>query len=102
MRTPIGLVLLMALPLAGCGQSTPVSPAAPPPPTAISSAAGPNGASATASSSAGVALPFHAEVGWDKMQGTDVSLCTVPLPEGKVYLMRNTLSGPAEGTHLGT
>lgn len=92
MRTPFALVLVLVLCLAGCAQSsdTPAAPAAPLAPTAVLS-----------SSPGDVDVPFHSEVAWTKVEGSQTSLCTQVLPEGKVYLMRNTQTGTAVSTHLG-
>jgi hypothetical protein len=49
----------------------------------------------------GVEVPFHSEIAWSKVERSDVALCVVPPPAGRVYLMRNTLSGTAVSTHLG-
>ena len=96
MSRRIVVVLVSLLCLAGCSQSanSPAAPGAPLAPTAV--------LSLSPSSSADVEVPFHSEVAWQKVEGTQVSLCTLPLPEGKVYLMRNTETGTAVSTHLGT
>jgi hypothetical protein len=47
-------------------------------------------------------VPFHSELAWQKVEGTQISLCTHPLPAGKIYLMRNTVTATAVSTHLGT
>jgi hypothetical protein len=47
------------------------------------------------------AVPFASQVAWAKTEGMLTSLCTRPLPAGKMYLMRNTITGAAESTHLG-
>jgi hypothetical protein len=46
-------------------------------------------------------VPFHSELAWRKVEGTQISLCTHPLPAGKMYLMRNTITATALSTHLG-
>ncbi|MGE5358688.1 MAG: hypothetical protein ACM3NQ_06680 [Bacteroidales bacterium] len=92
----IVVVLVMVLCLAACSQSAklPTAPGAALAPIAVLSEA--------RSSAAAVALPFHSDVAWQKVEGSQVELCTVPLPAGKVYLMRNTQTGIAVSTHLGT
>lgn len=96
MCRPFVVVLVSLLCLGGCSQSatSPSALGASPAPTAV--------LSPSQVSPAGVEGPFHSDVDWSKVEGSEVSLCTVPLPEGKVYLMRNTLSGPAVSTHLGS
>lgn len=84
--------------LTGCGQGadhlnvfgSPVGP------TAVTR-------SGSVTSTAGDALvPFHSELTWGKIPGSDISLCTHPLPDGRIYLARNTNKGIAVSTHLGT
>lgn len=96
MRSALIVVLVAGLSLAGCARSadSPDTIAAPAAPSVVAG----NG---TASASSAAEVPFRSDVVWNKMQGTDVTLCTVPPPEGKVYLMRNELSGPHVSTHLG-
>ncbi len=90
------VVLVTALCFAGCSQSAkgPTAPSALQAPAAL--------LSASPSSTEDVQGPFHSEVVWQKVVGTQVALCTVPLPAGKVYLQRNTQMGTAVSTHLGT
>lgn len=47
-------------------------------------------------------VPFRSEITWAKIPGSEISLCTRALPDGKIYLMRNTNRGIAVTTHLGT
>jgi hypothetical protein len=96
MCRPFVVVLVSLLCLGGCSQpaNSPAAPGSPLAPTAV--------LSPSQLSPADVEVPFHSEVAWSKVEGTEVALCTVPLPEGKVYLMRNTLSGTAVSTHLGS
>jgi major membrane immunogen (membrane-anchored lipoprotein) len=97
MRAPLVVVVASSLLLVGCGRSAETSSALASPvgPTAVSQV------SPTAAESI-VEVPFHSELTWEKIPGSDVSLCTHPLPAGKVYLMRNTNRGVAVSTHLGT
>jgi hypothetical protein len=90
------VVFVTALCFAGCSQSAkvPTAPGALQAPAAV--------LSASQSSTDEVQVPFHSEVAWQKFEGTQVALCTLPLPDGKVYLMRNTQTGTAVSTHLGT
>jgi hypothetical protein len=46
-------------------------------------------------------VPFHSEIVWTKVEGSQVGLCDRPAPAGKVYLMRNTQTGTHVTTHLG-
>lgn len=94
------LALLTAgLILTGCGYDTDRSRAntSPVGPTAVASTSVPR----TVPAEVDAALPFHSELTWEKVPGSDISLCTRPLPSGKVYLMRNTNRGVAVSTHLG-
>jgi hypothetical protein len=96
MCRPFAVVLVSLLCLAGCSQpaNRPAALSAPLAPTAV--------LSPSFSTPSDVEVPFHSDVEWSKVEGSQVALCTVPLPEGKVYLMRNTLYGTAVSTHLGT
>lgn len=85
--------------LAACGQNTgnPNTLASPAGPTAFA------GSGATSTPTATDALvPFHSELTFSKVPGSDISLCTHALPPGKIYLARNTNTGTAITTHLGT
>lgn len=94
----IGLCFVFAsgLLIAACGQDAnhPTLIATPTAPSAV----GASGATSTAR----VEVPFHSDVVWQKTEGTQVGLCTVPPPPGKMYLMRNTITATAVSTHLGT
>ena len=99
MRELLIVVLASGLCLVGCGQTADnpgalASPAAPTP--ALQSTAG-----ATAAHAAAAEVPFHSELVWTKTEGSLTSLCTRPLPAGKVYLQRNTIQASAVSTHLG-
>jgi hypothetical protein len=91
------VILASGLFLVGCGQSanTPAALVAPVAPTAAA-------ASSPTTANGHVDVPFHSELTWEKIPGSDTSLCTHPLPAGKVYVMRNTNRGIAVSTHLGT
>lgn len=98
---PTRLLVLIAagLLLTACGRNTgnPDSLATPVGPTAVA------GSGPTSTPTASDALvPFHSELTWSKVPGSDISLCTHPLPAGKIYLARNTNRGTAVSTHLGT
>lgn len=97
MRAPLVLVLASVLFLVGCTPSADR-------PNALASPVAPTTASEPLSTPAQgvVEVPFHSELTWEKAPGSDISLCTHPLPIGKVYLMRNTNTGIAVSTHLGT
>ena len=100
MRPVLIVLLVSALSVAGCGQTADnpgalASPAAPTP--VLQSTAGATGAPAEKT----VEVPFHSELVWTKVEGSLTSLCTRPLPEGKVYLQRNTILASAVSTHLG-
>ena len=85
--------------LTGCGQDSdrPNVVASPVSPTTVG-VSGPMSTPAAGDS----LVPFHSELTWEKIPGSDVSLCTHPLPDGKIYLMRNTNRGIAVSMHLGT
>lgn len=85
--------------LTGCGYDTDRSSAntSPVGPTAVA----PTSVPMTVPAEGDAAVPFHSELTWEKIPGSDSSLCTRPLPSGKVYLMRNTNRGIAVSTHLG-
>ena len=89
MRTRILAVLASGLLVAACGQSG----------NAPSMTANPAGPSVVGMSTADV--PFHSEIVWTKVEGSDISLCDRPAPAGKVYLRRNTQTGTHVTTHLG-
>jgi hypothetical protein len=98
MRALLIVALVSACLVAGCQHGgvseTLVSP------TAIASTV--SGAASAEAAGGSVAVPFHSDLTWTKVTGSDVSLCTHPLPAGKVYLQRNTQMGIAVSTHLGT
>ena len=94
MRVQLVVVLASGLLLGGCGQYADRPTIDPVSPTSVVGAS-----SAAAQSTAEV--PFHSELTWTKTEGSQVSLCTHALPEGRVYLMRNTIRGTAVSTHLG-
>jgi hypothetical protein len=100
MRAYFFAVLVSGVFLAGCGQdaSTPIL-SSPVSPTAVT------GSDATGvptpSADNGVQVPFRSDVVWEKVEGSQVGLCTRPLPPDKVYLQRNTITGHAVSTHLG-
>jgi hypothetical protein len=100
MRPLLIFVLASGLLLAGCAQAAdgPVALASPAAPTA---GLGSDSQAAAAPGAKSVEMPFHSEVTWAKSEGSLVSLCTHPLPAGKVYLARNTITGTAISTHLG-
>lgn len=93
MRSAFVAILVTGLSLAGCARSVdgPNAIVGPVAPTAVSTTA----AASTAE------VPFHSELTWEKTVGSQVALCTHALPEGKVYLMRNTQTATATSTHLG-
>jgi hypothetical protein len=97
------LIVLMAcvMSVAACGQAadSPVATVNPAGPTAGFGSAS---AEAQAAGAKTVEVPFHSELTWAKEPGNEIALCTHPLPEGKVYLQRNTNKGMAVSTHLGT
>ena len=100
MRALFVVMVAGGLCLAGCGQAadSPVvldNPVGPSLITGSGSAAAKTGAAGT------VEVPFHSELTWEKIPGSDISLCTHSLPAGKVYLQRNTNKGVAVSTHLG-
>lgn len=100
MRALFIAMLAAGLCLAGCGQAAdspsvlnnPVSPT-------VDTGSGSSAAKTGAADS--VEVPFHSELTWEKIPGSDISLCTHPLPPGKVYMARNTNKGMAVSTHLG-
>ena len=102
MQLHLAVVLASGLILTGCGQDagTPAMLTSPTGPTAVTG----SGATGSSTPSANdVEVPFHSEITWDKTGGSsDVSLCTRTPPAGKVYLFRNTNTGIAVTTHLGT
>jgi hypothetical protein len=100
MRAHLAVVFASGLFLTGCGQdgSAPAMLTNPAGPTAVTGS-GPVSSTPGASD---VEVPFHSELTWEKIPGSDISLCTHPLPEGRIYLMRNTNKGIAVSTHLGT
>ena len=93
MRSALVVALVAGLALTGCARSTdaPHAFAAPAAPTAVGANTSPSSAD----------LPFRSEIVWTKTEGSEISLCTHPLPAGKVYLMRNHQTGTAVTTHLG-
>lgn len=102
MQLYLAVVLASGLILTGCGQDagTPAMLTSPTGPTAVTGlgATGPSTPSASQ-----VEVPFHSELTWDKFTSSpDVSACTRTPPTGKVYLFRNTNTGIAVTTHLGT
>lgn len=102
MRTRFAVVLASGLLLCGCGQGAdrPAVLASPAGPTAVT---GTDAGGPSTPSTSQVPVPFHSELTWDKTSSSaDVSACTRTLPEGKVYLFRNTNTGIAISTHLGT
>jgi hypothetical protein len=60
-----------------------------------------NPSSPSALEISGAEVPFHSEVVWSKVEGSQVDLCTRPAPAGKIYLARNTQTGTHVSTHLG-
>lgn len=103
MRTQLAAVLVSGLFLASCGDA-PTSPSilgSPASPTAVTGPDG-TGASTPAAHPGTQQVPFRSEVAWDKAAGSQTNLCTRPLPDGTVYLQRNTLTGTAVSAHLGT
>ena len=101
MQLHLAAVLASGLILTGCGQDagTPAMLTSPTGPTAVTGA---GAAGSSTPSASQVEVPFHSELTWEKIPGSDISLCTHPLPEGRIYLMRNTNKGIAVSTHLGT
>ena len=99
MRAPLVVILASGLFVAGCGHGANSAgvPESPVGPAALA------GSVSAPASTAGdpVAVPFHSELTWAKTPGSDISLCTHPLPADKIYLMRNTNKGTAVSTHLG-
>jgi hypothetical protein len=98
MRASLAAVFMSGLFLAGCGQEA-SSPAllSPVGPTAMTEADD----SLAQRGEAAIEVPFRSEIAWFKIPGSDTTLCMHPLPEGKVYLMRNTIQGTGITTHLG-
>ena len=98
MRVVFVVILASGLCLAGCGPTADnPSVGNPASPTAVIG----SGSAAATPSADSVEVPFHSEVTWAKTEGSLISLCTHPLPAGKVYLARNTITGTAISTHLG-
>jgi hypothetical protein len=100
MRAHLAVVLATGLFLVGCGQDASTSGmlSSPAGPTAVTGSGAPGSSTPSASD---VEVPFHSELTWEKIPGSDISLCTHSLPAGKVYLQRNTNKGMAVSTHLG-
>jgi hypothetical protein len=100
MRARLIVMLASGLCLAGCGQAAES-------PSVLEDPAGPtivtgSGSAAASAAAATVEVKFHSDLTWKKVLGSDISLCTHSLPEGKVYVAGNTNKGVAVSTHLGT
>ena len=100
MRALFIAMLASSLCLAGCGQAAD-SPSVLENPAGPTNVTGSGTAAATTVAAVTAEVPFHSELTWEKIPGSDISLCTRPAPEGKIYLMRNTNKGVAVSTHLG-
>jgi hypothetical protein len=100
MRALLIAVLAAGLFLVGCGQAAD-SPGALASPAAPTSGVKSDSQAAAAPGAKIVEVPFHSELVWTKTEGSLTSLCTRPLPAGKVYLQRNTIQASAVSTHLG-
>jgi hypothetical protein len=101
MRSSLLAVLVSGLFLAACdgNAAKPSALANPVSPTAVSGSGSDTSATENAEP---VAVPFHAEVVWQKIEGSDVALCTRQPPAGMVYKQHNAQYGTAVATHLGT
>lgn len=99
MSTRFLALITAGLLLTACGQGADH-------PNVLASPVGPTAVTASAPVSTPGAsdalLPFHSELTWEKLPGSEISLCTHPLPDGRIYLARNTNKGMAVSTHLGT